>query len=335
MKMAKCYNATEYMYSSARIRAMETRIASKEQLSRMAEAHSSENILFQLSDFGFEAVYCHGKLSREDTLMSVLKTAFEELSRMECANAVEFLKYQYDCNNIKALIKCGARGISAEEMLLELGSVSVADAKAAFNSKDYSVFPRNMAEAIPRAEEAFAATANPQKIDFIIDKATFADMLCSAEESGVPFARELATAKIDLVNITITARLIRMRLGAQAGALLDEVYIEGGGLEKEALAEALAAGETALADMLEHGSYSSMAALIGGGASLGAVEKKADDIWIGIASKARYIPFGAEVAIGYMCALEYEVKNIRIILAGKDAGLSADTIRERLRECYA
>ena len=42
--------------------------------------------------------------------------------------------------------------------------------------------------------------------------------------------------------------------------------------------------------------------------------------------------FGAEIAIGYIVALEYEVKNIRIILAGKDAGLSPEVIRERLRD---
>ena len=322
------------MYSSARIRALETRIASREQIARMVESQSSENIVAQLSDFGFEAVYADGKLQREDMLMSVLKRGFEELDSMECADAIRFLKLQYDCNNVKSLIKCGARGISADGMLLSLGSVSVEEAKRAFATKDYSAFPENMARAIPEAEEAFAATANPQKIDFIIDKAAFADMLALADRCGVPLARELAAAKIDLVNITMAARLIRMRLGAQASAIFDEVYIEGGSLHREALTEALAGGEQALSDMLEFGDYSAMSELISSGATLGALEKKVDDIWMGIARKACYIPFGAEVAIGYICALEYEVKNIRIILAGKDAGLSSETIGERLRECY-
>lgn len=332
--MAKCYNATEYMYSSARIRALETRIASREQIARMTEAQSSENIVAQLSDFGFEAVYADGKLQREEMLMGVLRAGFNELGSMECADAIRFLKFQYDCNNVKSLIKCGARGISADGMLLPLGSVSVEQAKKAFATKDYSAFPENMARAIPEAEEAFAATANPQKIDFIIDRATFADMLAAADGCGVSLARELAVAKIDLVNITMTARLIRMKLGAQAGALFDETFIEGGSLDKDELSAALADGEQALSDMLEFSNYSAMSELISSGATLGALEKKADDIWMGIARKACYVPFGAEVAIGYMCALEYEVKNIRIILAGKDAGLSSETIRERLRECY-
>ena len=43
---------------------------------------------------------------------------------------------------------------------------------------------------------------------------------------------------------------------------------------------------------------------------------------------------GIEVPVSYILALENEIKNVRIILAGKDAGLSEDRIRERLRDCY-
>ena len=52
------------------------------------------------------------------------------------------------------------------------------------------------------------------------------------------------------------------------------------------------------------------------------------------AGKARRIPFGVEVVIGYVAACEAELTNLRIILTGRMAGLKADTIRERLRESY-
>lgn len=332
--MAKGYNATEYMYSSARIRALETRIAGKEQIARLADADSAETVQSSLGDFGFETVLtADGRVNREETLLTVLRDGFAELEGMECADAVGFLKYQYDCNNIKSLIKCEAAGISSENMLLPLGTVSIEDTKKAFRDKDYTVFTDNMATAIAEAEEAFAATGNPQKVDFIIDRAAFADMLACARRSGVPLGERLAVTKIDLVNAMMTARLIRMRLGAQAAAVFDEVYIEGGSLDKETLAGALT-GEDKLAKALAYGNCSELAELISAGAELGALEKAADDIWCRVAREARYVPFGAEVAIGYIFALEYEVKNIRIILAGKEAGLSSDMIRERLRESY-
>lgn len=332
--MAKSYNATEYMYSSARIRALETRIAGREQIARLTDADSAQTVQSSLGDFGFETVLkADGRIDREATLLTVLRDGFAELEGMECADAVGFLKYQYDCNNLKSLIKCEAAGVSAESMLLPLGSVSIEDTRKAFRDKDYSLFPENMAAAAAEAEEAFAATGNPQKVDFLIDRAAFADMLDCARRSGVPLGERLVTSKIDLVNAMMAVRLIRMRLGAQAAAIFDEVYIDGGTLDKETLTESLS-GEDKLCEALTYGSCSALAELISAGAELGALEKAADDIWCRVAKEARYVPFGAEVAIGYIFALEYEVKNIRIILAGKEAGLSSDIIRERLRECY-
>lgn len=333
--MAKGYNATEYMYSSARIRSLEARIAGKEQIARLAEADSIESVIASLSDFGFEPILDgKGKLRREETLMAVLKAGLDAVSEMECGPATEFLKYQYDCNNIKAIIKCDAGGKDPDGMLLPLGSVSPEQAKAAFADKDYSAFPQNMAQAIAEAEEAFAVTANPQKIDFIIDRATFGDMLCAAERSGVSLALRLVETRIDLVNIMMAVRIIRMRLGVQGAALFDEAYIDGGGLNKTELVETLSVGDQALSGLLAYGRYSAMAELMETGASLGELEKKADDIWMDVARETKYLPFGAEIAIGYIVALEYEIKNIRIILAGKEAGLSSDIIRERLRESY-
>ena len=38
--------------------------------------------------------------------------------------------------------------------------------------------------------------------------------------------------------------------------------------------------------------------------------------------------------IGYLLGSEYEVRNLRILLAGLEAGLPAATLRERMRESY-
>ena len=51
-------------------------------------------------------------------------------------------------------------------------------------------------------------------------------------------------------------------------------------------------------------------------------------------AKARSVPFGEHPLIGYLYAREAELTAIRIILTGRLAGLSAETIRERLRESY-
>ena len=60
----------------------------------------------------------------------------------------------------------------------------------------------------------------------------------------------------------------------------------------------------------------------------------ADNLWLDKAKSAKRVTFGAPVLVGYIAALEYEVKNLRIIIAGKDAGLPAQTIKERMRASY-
>lgn len=89
-----------------------------------------------------------------------------------------------------------------------------------------------------------------------------------------------------------------------------------------------------MADRLTYSRYSGFAALLSDASPLHVLEKWADDFWMDLAREAKFVPFGAEVLIGYAIALEYEVKNIRILLAGKDAGLASDVIRERLRKSY-
>ena len=329
--MAKGYNATEYMYSSARIRALETKMATREDILRFCDMDNSGAIVQMLSEYGFDNE--DSALSREDMLTGVLERGFEDVLSMECAYAVKFLQYQYDCNNIKAILKCNARGISYVDMLLPLGSVSIDKAIEAFENRDYSAYPSAMAEAIVSAQEAFVATANPQKIDFIIDRACFCDMLAAANDCGINLAKRLAEAKIDLVNIMQTVRLLRMKLGEQSSALLDEAYIEGGTLDKDCLLNAFSDMDGFLSEIIRS-KYYSLAQMISDGDELGQIEKTVDNIYLDIAKEAKTVPFGAEVAIGYIFALEYEIKNIRIILASKDAGLPTEVIRERLRDCY-
>lgn len=334
--MAKGYNPTEYMYSSARIRALETGIITGERILRFTEAENSQNIISALADCGFEMIRdeSDNRIKRAETLESALAAGYDEISSMECAGAVDFLRYQYDANNIKAVIKCNARSISPDGMMCRFGTVPPDGVKRAFEDKDYFRFPKHMAEAIPEAEEAFAATANPQKIDFIIDKACFADMLCVADDSGIELAKRLVRLKIDTVNVMMTLRIMRMKLGKTSEGILREVYIPGGSFDCEELVQMLDSDEETFAKELLYGDCADIGKGIIDGATLGTLERLADDIWMHCVKEAKYVSFGAEIAIGYVAALEYAVKNIRIVLAGKDAGLKPDVIRERLRECY-
>ena len=63
-------------------------------------------------------------------------------------------------------------------------------------------------------------------------------------------------------------------------------------------------------------------------------EKLADNYWMSLILENKFIPAGLEVMIAFLAAHEYEVKNLRIVLSGKEAGIATATIRERIRDSY-
>lgn len=335
---------TDYLYGSARIRALENRLIGRERLERMLEQGSSEGILATLSDYGITPIRAGGEgtgaILREETLCGALAEGYAELASLRGAGLlrgpVDFLRYPYDCNHIKAQIKCFSRGIDGRALMTEgLGTLACDDVVRAFDEKQYGIFPEEMAKAIPAAEEAFAKTGNPQTVDLILDRACFADMLSVAKESGNSYVMRLVETKIDLTNLATCVRLIRMKLAAaMSEAMLAEAYIEGGILERSLLEDALREGEAWLFGKLYYTRYGALSTQEEAGLPLGELEKRADDLWMTVAEEAKYVPFGIEPLIGYAIALETQIKNIRIILAAKDAGLSSERIRERLRKSY-
>jgi V/A-type H+-transporting ATPase subunit C len=185
------------------------------------------------------------------------------------------------------------------------------------------------------AEEAvalYAKTKNPQLIDLTLDKACYRDMLSAAMASGDDFSKRLVVARIDLTNVLTVVRILRMKSGEAGKALMEEAFLEGGLLSR---ADLLGKTEETVWEELRYTCYGSFAhAAAEGNGSLSGIERAADDFVMEIVKETKFIPVGAEVMIAFLLAHEYEVKNLRIVLAGKEAGLSPSVIRERIRKSY-
>ncbi len=333
------YKDTDFMYASARVRALENSVISREKTEHLLEARTPSDIIAALPEYGFEIIRKGDDESegilREETLLSVLERAYAEVSDMCSEMPVsDFMRYQYDCNNIKAVIKCGSRGVDPSPMMFRLGTLAPEALIENMREKDFSALPANMAKAIPEALEAFASSANPQQIDLILDRACFADMLDFAMSTGVDYIIDLVKTRIDLLNIITCIRIMGMKMYFAAEPFMREAFLEGGKLELGFFISALEHGAEVLFSELEYSEYADLVKDAEHNSPLYLIEKTADNIWLEKAKKAKYIPFGAPVIVGYLAALEYEVKNLRIILAGKDAGLDTDVIKERLRASY-
>ena len=336
--------ATEYAYASARLSALENHMVGKERLGVLIEAKNRAEVLSRLAEFGEmyrlstseradgEAV----SLATEQMLLSLLTTAYKEVSEAVPERDVyRHFRYPYDCNNIKAMLKCQIRGVNPDDMLFDFGSVPVDDLKVAMAEGKYQMLPPSMAQGVAEAKEAYAKTGDPQLIDAILDKACYADMLASATASGSETLLSWVKVKIDLVNVMICLRILRMKRGETGRLFMQQTLLSGGFLDENFFVTAFGGGEEALWRGLASGVYHRfVSAVEASDKTLAAIEKCADDEYMRVVRDDAKVPFGVEVAGGYLLGCETAVKNIRIVLAAKDAGLDNQKIRERVRDSY-
>ena len=340
----KTLQPTEYTYASARIRSLENRLVGRERAEILIESRTPDEVMDRLAEYGYapaesadgtapvgEAV----SAAREAMLLAVLREAFDEVeAAVPDRSLFRYFRYPYDCNNLKAAIKCAIRGIPAAELLFDFGTVPAREVETLLREGKYESLPPHMAAAVPAAKDAFDRTGDPRRIDTVLDNACYADMLAAATQTGDETLISWVKAKIDLTNILTTLRILRMGMGNVGEAFLEEALLGGGTLSHRFFTEAYAEGEARFWEALSPTAYYRLAQVEGDPRPLSAVEKACDDLYMNLVREGARIPFGAPVAGGYLIGCETSVKNIRIILAAKDAGLDTTVLRERVRVSY-
>ena len=328
------YKDTEYTYISAKVRGMENSLVGRECLERMIAAEDTEAAAAYLREYGLDLVGLSAS-AREDVLIASLGEGIAQIEKSApVAGIFTFFRYPYDCSNIKSLIKCKIRNIPYESLMFSVGSVPIGVLAEHFEKNDFSCLPENMARATREAIEAYSKTKNPQKIDFILDRACFADMEACANAGGIGIISDMTQMRSDLTNFMICLRVLRMEMGNGASEYLKEALLESGKIGAGAFAAAAGEGEAELIALLERRGYKKLSSKLSVGCELSYAEKLCDNERTALIKKAKHVTFGVEIPLAYIAALETEIQNIRIVLAGKDAKIPAEIISERIRECY-
>ncbi len=327
----------DYLYGSAHVRSLENAMIGRDRILRIAESKSVSEAYEILRDFGVEILRDENEnVLREATLLGILKKAYETVNELAPDSAcLKLWRYPYDCNNVKAAIKGFIRGIDPRSMMFDFGTVDIERIIEMVSAGSFSDLSPMILRAAEEALSAYSKTKNPQKIDLILDRACYADMLSAARASQNEFVLRLVRAKIDLLNISMTLRILRMQSGEAGRGLLEEALLAGGTLEVSALLKLYSLKEDALMAEIARSDYGKLVELYresDGSASV--FDRLADNYWMGLILETKFIPVGLEVMVAFLLGHEYEVKNLRIVLSGKEAGLSAKTICERIRESY-
>lgn len=329
---------TQYAFAVGKIRAIEKRLLDKVRMERMIDAKSSEEALKVLLEAGYqEGVDNHSSAFEYESILRNEQVKVYELLKSIAPEPEVFDLFLLgnDYHNIKVLLKAEFLEQDHDYMLIDTGTISIAELKKMICERNLTEMPNIMRDAIEECIDVFNRTNDPQSIDIILDRASFQQMKEYASASGYRFVSELVQLMIDLTNIKI---FLRARSTGKSWDFLQKILLPGGKIDSKVFIDNLGDSLEGFLDFLKDKPYRNICEVgiedFRSTGSLAKFERLTDNYIMSYIKKAKYVALGIEPLIAYLWAKENEIKNARIIMVGKINNISSEVIRERLRETY-
>ncbi len=321
---------TDYLVISARIKAMENRLLTRERMERMIDARDEAEARKVLAECGYDDA-----AGLDEALLQARAQVFRDMEQsVPDPRLVQVFQIKYDYHNAKAILKAQATGADPERLLLAGGRYDPAQLLEGWRREELKGCSPAFAQAMERAAALLADSRDPQQADMLLDRACFEEMERLAGELDSGFLKGYVRLSVDVANLRALVRVCRM---GREGDFLRQALLPGGTVSPHTLAAVRreAVDEPFRAGPLARAAEMGAKLVQPGSGPLTAFERECDNALTAYLAGARRIPFGEETVIGYLYAREQELTAIRSIFAGRAAGLDGETIRARLRETYA
>ncbi len=323
---------TEYLFLSTYIRARENSLLGGKRLEQMVEAADFDEAAKVLTECGFPDLSGASDGKLEEVFAARREQFLAEMEKF-CPEKqlVTAFRLKYDYHNAKVLVKGEGSPGDDRRLLSGCGRVAPEVLAAAFFEDDWRAVPAPLADAIREARTTLARTANPQLADMGLDQAYFAELLAMAESLSTGFYAGYVRLAIDVANLRSAVRCVR---GHMDEGLLRTALIPGGNVSPENVRRVY--GE-AVTEVFQDRALEKCAQLgqqAAEGGPLSDFERECDNVLTAYLTGAKQVSFGPEVAAAYLASLEAEITAARMVLLGKRGGVSAETLRERLRVSY-
>ena len=330
------YKDTDYLHISARIKMLESSLLGKDAFEKIAEARSFEEAVQVLLERGYDSGENEFNFpyDYEVLLEAEQRSVYRFLSEnINDISIVDFFRVPYDYQNIKAVLKAEHLGISPLRMMFSVGTVSKEEMVKAVTNRDRTVLSEGMFAAVENAVDAFSVNRDPRDIDIICDKACFENILALSQKSPYDFIFDFYRKKTNLLNISAFMRLKEIKKEIR---FFQKVFIPvPGGFPLDFFVKMYDKPVSEFAEELSgSGFFSGESLFSSASADIQAVETAVENCIYNMITVFRSVPFGPQVPVSYLLAKEEEIKNLRVALSAKLAGVSSSGIRERLRLGY-
>ena len=339
-----------------RIRTIEKGLLTRSDLAKVLDAGNLEGALMALRDSFY------GPMFRKLNMRTCLRVALEKQSRPSrqgdetCSEPLIIAAYRarYDFHNLKVLLKAEMLQVPAEEggfsRLGNLTRRSCGSPEAGTPGQapvaPLELEPDSIGKRLqgnlragggvcPGVGTSRNRATSSFEVDGLIDKSYYIRLHRFTGSPGM-MREEIIRSEIDIINLKMA---VRANLLGISSSDFGGILIPGGNVDAARLAEGYIRGYRGVADVYKHARLEHLAnrgvSQAQKGQPLTGWERECDNAMVKLVRQARKISLGPEPVFGYMFGREVEVRNLRIILSGKQSLIPEHEISERLRESYA
>lgn len=334
--MAKKVKDKDYLYTSARVRAMEHSLLNRSRMERMMKARNPMEAARVLTECGYPELPAVTQEAVDTVIAQQRAQTYDLLGTIAPdASVLDVFRLKYDYHNAKVLLKTSVTGENANRLLMDMGRVPAKTLAESILQRDLRQVPPLFRTAIEEALETLRTTGDPQRTDIMLDRAYFDEMGALARQANSDFLQGYVRISIDASNLRSAVRAQRM---GKSPDFLRIILFSGGNISRNRIFSGLATGSTL--DALYAASPLKEAAEEGVAAGKGhkpltRFETLCDNAVSRYLRSAKYNSISEAPLICYLGAKETELTAVRILMAGQMAGLAPEVLQERLREIDA
>jgi V/A-type H+-transporting ATPase subunit C len=326
-----------YAFASGRVRALETKLVGRQRMERLAEARDVPEALRLLSDTVYgEHLDAIEEIGYEAFLRNEEGRVLELVDSLSLDPALgELLRLEYDFNNLKVLLRESFSGRDLSRLYMDLGKYPVSELKEALADEAPGRLPAPLGEAAARGTDAWKETSDPAEMDTAVDGVMFGHFLEVAADHGIPYLEALMRVRIDLANIRT---FLRARYIGQEPRGFGRLLYGGGSLKTGMIADVF---QLPIEEVLSRFQFSPYRSVIEKGAaaleksnSFVPLEREIDSYEVSFLKLSKYFTFGFEIVMAYALIKKAEIMTLRLILAAKEKGMPAESIKERIPDAF-
>lgn len=342
---------TNYIYASAKLRALEPKILDETDVERMVDAPDFASAFKVLNDTD----YADNLLDVEPAdYRLMLREDFEQMHDLlqkitPKENLFELILLDRDFINLKLLFKAKIFDVDVEpyirenviypsghlkDFIYEIHIHDPAVIKAYIGEQKGQVLDQDIKDVIYRVGKKMTDKIRPDEIDALLTQEYFDLKQELAKDIGSRFIKNYVKMEIDTANLLIWVRAKRLNLTKEQ---LKAKLISGGHADIKRMLQLFPEETRGLKFFVN--AYFDMKILEAfdlfcENDNLFLLEKALDDYKIRYARAAKRFAYGPEVVFGYYLAKQNAINNIRIILTGKLNNLPTESIKQTVREVY-